>query len=45
MAKEIVKSNGMTADLADALIKQVYVYPNNQIEIVWKMKDFCMEEV
>ena len=45
LAKEIVKSNGMTADLADALIKQVYVYPNNQIEIVWKMKDFCMEEV
>ena len=31
------------AGLADTLIDRVYVYPNNQVEIVWKMKDFCTE--
>lgn len=31
------------ANLADTLIDRVYVYPNNQVEIVWKMKDFSME--
>ena len=31
------------AGLADTLIDRVYVYPNHQVEIVWKMKDFCME--
>lgn len=36
-------AGGLTAGLADTLIERVYVYPNNQLEIVWKMKDFCME--
>ena len=43
LAREVVGAGGLTAGLADTLINQVYVYPNNQVEIVWKMKDFCME--
>jgi len=43
LAREVVGAGGLTAGLADALIDRVYVYPNNQVEIVWKMKDFCME--
>ena len=26
------------------LIDRVYVYPGSQVEIIWKMKDFCMEQ-
>ena len=37
-------ASGLTAGLADALIDRVYVYPNNQVEIVWKMKNFCEED-
>ena len=43
LAREVVGAGGLTAGLADTLIDRVYVYPNNQVEIVWKMKDFCME--
>jgi len=43
LAREITGANGLTAGLADTLIDWVYVYPGNQVEIVWKMKDFCME--
>ena len=43
LAQEVVGAGGLTAGLADTLIDRVYVYPNNQVEIVWKMKDFCME--
>ena len=43
LAREVVGASGLTAGLADTLIDRVYVYPNNQVEIVWKMKDFCME--
>ena len=43
LAREVVGADGLTAGLADALIDRVYVYPNNQVEIIWKMKDFCME--
>ena len=39
----MVGAGGLTAGLADTLIDRVYVYPNNQVEIIWKMKDFCME--
>ena len=45
LAREIVKSNNITVALADALIERVYVYPHNRIEIVWKMKNFCMEDL
>ena len=44
LAREVVKSGKITDDLANTLIERVYVYPDNEIEIVWKMKDFCMEE-
>ena len=40
--QEVVGAGGLTAGLADTLIDRVYIYPNNQVEIVWKMKDFCM---
>ena len=43
LAREVVGAGSLTAGLADTLIDRVYVYPNNQVEIVWKMKDFCME--
>ena len=43
LAREVVGAGGLTAGLADTLIDRVYVYPNNQVKIVWKMKDFCME--
>lgn len=43
LAREAVGAGGLTAKLTDTLIDRVYVYPGNQLEIVWKMKDFCME--
>jgi len=43
LAREITGANSLTAGLADTLIDRVYVYPGNQVEIVWKMKDFCVE--
>ena len=43
LARKVVGAGGLTAGLADTLIDRVYIYPNNQVEIVWKMKDFCME--
>lgn len=45
LAREAVGAGGLTAKLADTLIDRVYVYPGNQLEIVWKMKDFCMGEM
>ena len=43
LAQEITGTSGLTAELANTLIDRVYVYPGNQIEIVWKTKDFCIE--
>ena len=43
LAREVVGASGLTAELADTLIDRVYVYPGSQVEIIWKMKDFCME--
>ena len=45
LAREVSGAEGLTAGLADALIDRVYVYPGNRVEIVWKVKDFCMEEL
>ena len=45
LAREVVGADGLTTGLADTLIDRVYVYPGNQVEIVWKMKDFCMEDM
>ena len=44
LAREIAGASGLTVELADTLIDRVYVHPGNQVEIVWKMKDFCGEE-
>ena len=44
LAQEVSEAGGLTAGLAETLIDRVYVYPDNQVEIVWKMKDFCIEK-
>lgn len=44
LAKEITESAGLTSELVNALIERVYLYPDNQMEIIWKIKDFCLEE-
>ena len=43
LAQEVAGAGGLTASLADALIERVNVYPGNQVEIIWKMKGFCLE--
>ena len=42
-AKTIKKENTLTQALADVLIEKVCVYPDNRLEIEWKIKDFCAE--
>lgn len=44
LAKTVVNSSSLTPALAEALIEKVYVYPGNQVEIIWKTKDFCLEQ-
>ena len=43
LASEVVGAGGLTVGLADTLIERVYVYPGNQLDIEWKIKDFCVE--
>ena len=43
LAQEVTGAGGLTAALVDALIERVEVYPENQVRIIWKLKDFCME--
>lgn len=43
LAQEVTGAGGLTAALVNALIERVNVYPGNQVEIIWKMKDFCVE--
>ena len=43
LAREVVGAGGLTAGLANTLIDRVYVYPNYQVEIIWKVKNYCME--
>jgi len=43
LAQEAAGVGGLTSGLADALIDRVYIYPGNQVEIVWKIKNFCAE--
>ncbi len=43
LAREITETDSLTARVADTLVDRVYVHPGNEIEIVWKMKDFCVE--
>lgn len=45
LARQATEAGGLTPQLADALIERVYVYPGNQVEIIWKMKDFIGMEV
>ena len=44
LAETVVNSGSLTSTLAEALIEKVYVYPGNQVEIIWKTKDFCLEQ-
>ena len=44
LAQEVTGAGGLTAAMVDALIERVYVRPGNQIEVVWKMKDFYVED-
>lgn len=41
LAREVVGTSSLTAGLVDMLIDRVYVSPEDQVEIVWRMKDFC----
>ena len=43
LAREVVSASGLTVGPANTLIDRVYVYSGNRVEIVWKMKDFCVE--
>lgn len=43
LAQEVVETGKLTAGLVNSLIDKVNVYPGNQVEILWKMKDFSME--
>ena len=40
LAEKITAQKSLTKELVDLLIEKVNVYPNNQIEILWKSKDF-----
>ena len=42
-AQEVASTDGLTARLVETLIDRIYVRPKNQVEIVWKIKDFCLE--
>ena len=43
LAQEISAASGLNTAMADALIERVDIHPGNQVDIVWKMKDFCTE--
>lgn len=45
LAQEISAAEGLTASLADMLIERVNIYPGNQVDIVWKTKDFFTEGI
>jgi len=44
LAQEIIRSDRLTQGLADALVDRVHIYAGNQVEIAWKLKDFCTED-
>lgn len=41
LASDVQAQSTLTRELADTLIDRVTVYPDNQIEVCWKLKDFC----
>lgn len=45
LAQEISAASGLNTALADALIERVDIHPGNQVDIVWKMKDFWAEGI
>lgn len=42
-AQEVAGAGGLTNRLVETLIDRIYVRPKNQVEIIWKIKDFCLE--
>lgn len=44
-SKTIKKENTLTQALADVLIEKVCVYPDNRLEIEWKIKDFLVPKI
>lgn len=44
LAHQVQKAGQISSELVDALIERVYVYPEHEIEIVWKVKCFYVEE-
>ena len=43
LAERIADTGSLNANLTDAVIERVYVFPGNRIDVVWKMKDFFVE--
>lgn len=43
IASDITETEGLTETLVNVLIERISVFPENQIKIEWKIKDFCME--
>ncbi len=41
IAKDVSKENILTQALADTLVDKVYISPEKNIEIAWKIQDFC----
>lgn len=41
LASDVQAQSTLTRELTDTLIERVTVYPDNQIEVRWKLKDFC----
>lgn len=41
LAGDATTESTLTQALADALIDKVYIFPDNQIEIAWKIQDFA----
>ena len=41
IANDIKNEKALSQKLVDLLVERVLVYPNNQIEIVWKFKSFA----
>jgi DNA invertase Pin-like site-specific DNA recombinase len=41
VAEKVRYKHGLTQELADRLIEKVLIFPNNQVEILWKFEDFA----
>ena len=42
IADDVTVAEGLTEALANKLIQKISVFPDNQIKIEWKIKDFCV---